>query len=79
MLDLYRDVRLDSSQCGQEVIENLLSSHSKLPSACGNLQPAGLVALIALSEIASADQDEIRVVAQLHIRWFLSPITHLCA
>jgi hypothetical protein len=62
MLHLDGYVWLDAGHRGQDVIQHLLRRHAELAATRADLQPPGLVAVIALGEVLGADQDEIAVV-----------------
>ena len=62
MFHLEDQVRFDSGDGGQEVIQNLLGGHPELAAACADFQPTDLVAVIPLGEIPGAHRNDVAVV-----------------
>jgi hypothetical protein len=62
MFHLYDQVWLNAGERGQEVIQDLLCGHPERPTARADLYPTALVAIIALSEVLGAKQDDVGVV-----------------
>ena len=66
MLDFDEQVWLHTGHSGEEVIEDLLGSHTELAAARADFQPAFFIAKIALGEIFGSHQNQIAVVGEFH-------------
>lgn len=66
MFHLDGQAWFDAGQRRQDVIQDLFRRHPELSIARADLQPAVLVAVIALNEVPGANQDDVAVVGQFH-------------
>src|SRR5438477_11847638 len=67
VLDLDGEVRLSPGERGQDVVQDLFGGRAELSAARRHLEPAGLVAVIALREVFGADDDHVAVVGEVHL------------
>ena len=67
MFHLDGQIGFNAGQCRQDVIQNLFRRHPERPAPRTDLQPARLVAVIALGEILGANQDGVGVIGQFHV------------
>src|SRR5438046_6957616 len=67
MLHLDRDLRLDPGHCREDMVQDLLGRRAELSTTRRHLQPARLIAVIALREVLGADHDHVAVVGEIHV------------
>ena len=66
MFYLKGGAAFEAGEKGEDVVENLLGGHAEFSVARGDFQPACSVAVIALGEDFAVDEDEIRIIREVH-------------